>query len=57
MKRIASQIKSFVANENGATAIEYCLIAGLISIAIVTGATQIGQSVLGLLQSASDGFK
>ena len=32
-------------DRNGATAIEYALIAGLISILVVTGATTIGQTV------------
>ena len=32
----------FWLNEDGATAIEYCLIAGIISIAIAAGATTIG---------------
>jgi pilus assembly protein Flp/PilA len=31
-----ANIKSFVANESGATAIEYALIASLIAIALVT---------------------
>jgi pilus assembly protein Flp/PilA len=34
----------FVQNRSGATAIEYGLIAGLICIAIVGGATTLGQS-------------
>ena len=32
----------FWTNERGATAIEYCLIAGLVSMAIVVGAMAIG---------------
>ena len=32
----------FWLNRRGATAIEYCLIAGIISIAVVVGATSIG---------------
>lgn len=35
-------IKRILSNKTGATAIEYALIAGLISIAIVAGATLIG---------------
>jgi pilus assembly protein Flp/PilA len=31
-------------NRSGATVIEYCLIAGIISIAIVGGATMLGNS-------------
>ena len=37
-----SLIKSFLANESGATAIEYALIAGGISIAILTTVGLIG---------------
>ena len=38
----SSVVARFLRCESGATAIEYCLIAGLISIVIVTAATQIG---------------
>jgi pilus assembly protein Flp/PilA len=40
-----SQIKSFVANDDGATAIEYGLIAGLIAVAIVTAVTLVGTNL------------
>ena len=35
-------LKSFVANESGATAIEYALIASLIAVALVTILTNLG---------------
>ena len=35
-------LKAFAANEDGATAIEYGLIAGLISVAIIAALTLIG---------------
>ena len=35
-------IKNFWADEEGATAIEYGLIAGLIAVAIITGASALG---------------
>jgi pilus assembly protein Flp/PilA len=35
-------LRRFWLNKDGATAIEYCLIAGFISIAVVAGATTIG---------------
>jgi len=38
-------IKKFVADESGATAIEYGLIAALIAVAMIAGATQLGQSI------------
>ncbi len=35
----------FLNDESGATAIEYGLIAGLIAVAIITGATALGNSL------------
>jgi pilus assembly protein Flp/PilA len=35
-------LKKFLNNEDGATAIEYGLIAALIGVAIITAATQLG---------------
>jgi pilus assembly protein Flp/PilA len=37
--------KKFLNCENGATAIEYGLIAALIAVAIITGATVLGTSI------------
>ena len=37
-----SYVKSLATNEDGATAIEYGLIAGLIAVAIIAGATTLG---------------
>ncbi|MEY4965700.1 MAG: hypothetical protein RL274_1283 [Pseudomonadota bacterium] len=34
--------KNFIANESGATAIEYGLIAALIAVAIISGVTAVG---------------
>jgi len=38
-------LRNFIRNESGATAIEYALIATLISVAIIGGATAIGSGV------------
>ena len=38
-------ITKFVKDESGATAIEYGLIAALIAVAMIAGATQLGQSI------------
>jgi pilus assembly protein Flp/PilA len=38
-------LKSFIANENGATAIEYGLIAALIAVVIITGLTSVGTNL------------
>ncbi|HWY60267.1 MAG TPA: Flp family type IVb pilin [Rhizomicrobium sp.] len=35
----------FIANENGATAIEYGLIAALIAVVIITGLTTVGTNL------------
>ncbi|MGB3456491.1 MAG: Flp family type IVb pilin, partial [Litorimonas sp.] len=35
----------FVNDESGATAIEYGLIAALVAVAMIAGATQLGQSI------------
>jgi pilus assembly protein Flp/PilA len=42
MSNFISAVKKFIADENGVTAIEYGLIAGLIGVMIVGGATLIG---------------
>ena len=38
-------IKRFVANDSGATAIEYALIASLIAVAIITAVSTVGGKV------------
>jgi len=38
-------MKKFRKDENGATAIEYALIAGLIGVVIIAGATTLGNNV------------
>ncbi|WP_339756071.1 Flp family type IVb pilin [uncultured Hoeflea sp.] len=38
-------LNRFVKDESGATAIEYGLIAALISVALITGATTLGNSL------------
>ena len=46
----------FLRNDGGATAIEYAIIAGFLSIAIVTVVTSIGTSVNALFTSVQAGF-
>ncbi|PYB70239.1 MULTISPECIES: Flp family type IVb pilin [Rhizobium] len=43
----------FVKDESGATAIEYGLIAALISVALITGATTLGNALNTQFQSLS----
>ncbi|MCE4071603.1 MULTISPECIES: Flp family type IVb pilin [Pseudomonas] len=55
VKRLYSRLRTFLSDREGATAIEYAVIAGLISIAIVAAATPIGTkigSLMTLVQNA-----
>jgi len=45
MKSFIKALKSFAASKDGATAIEYALLAGLISVVIVTAVTSLGTSI------------
>lgn len=47
-------IKSLIHDESGATAIEYGLIAGLISVAIIVALTALGGSLDTLFTNISD---
>lgn len=47
-------IARFVKDESGATAIEYGLIAALISVAIITGASTLGNTLNQQFQDLSD---
>ena len=50
MMRLLSQ---FLSDDAGATAIEYALVASLISITIIAGATAIGSSLSGTFNTVS----
>lgn len=56
MERIRALVQDFGARADGATAIEYGLIASFISLVIVAATTQIGQSVRGFFEAVSAGF-
>jgi pilus assembly protein Flp/PilA len=45
MKAIATGVWKFLKDEEGATAIEYALLAGLIAVAFIAGATLLGQNL------------
>lgn len=53
---MVSVFSAFVQDEHGATAIEYGLIAALISIVIITALTTIGTSLNGTFAAVSNGF-
>lgn len=50
-------LKKFLKSETGATAIEYALIATLISVAIIGGATAVGNNVSTGLNEVGDTFE
>jgi pilus assembly protein Flp/PilA len=52
-----TKFKSFVANESGATAIEYALIASLIAIALVTILGQLGSKLSSEFSEVSSALK
>jgi len=49
-----SLLKKFVTDEEGATAIEYGLIAALIAVGIIVAATALGGSLADLFNNISD---
>ena len=56
MKAAREKLVRFLADEHGATAIEYALIAGLIGLAIVGGATALGTATGNSFNNANAGF-
>jgi pilus assembly protein Flp/PilA len=50
-------MKRFFINRDGATAIEYALIAGMISIVILTAVASVGEEVVALFTLVSSGFQ
>lgn len=50
-------LKSFVANESGATAIEYALIASLIAVAIILSITALGSKLQNTFNEVSSNLK
>ncbi|HPF23463.1 MAG: Flp family type IVb pilin [Hyphomonas sp.] len=56
MKAARKQFARFLADDRGATAIEYALIAGIMVIAVVGGATAIGTGASSSFSNAADSF-
>ena len=54
---MADRIKMFLADESGATAIEYALIAGLIALAIIASVTGIGLKLGNTFNEVSSNLK
>jgi pilus assembly protein Flp/PilA len=54
MSNFISAVKTFAADENGVTAIEYGLIAALIGVAMATAAGEVGDKVTLAFQKVRD---
>ena len=50
-------IKTFLTDDSGATAIEYGLIAALIAVVIITALTTIGSNLSGTFNNVANGIK
>ena len=46
----------FLSDDNGATSIEYALIAAFISLAIISGATAVGLDLVNIFGNVSNSF-
>jgi pilus assembly protein Flp/PilA len=53
MKTCLRKIMAFIDDEEGASAIEYGLLVGLIALAIVAGATLLGDSISNMFTRAA----
>jgi pilus assembly protein Flp/PilA len=53
---VSGLLKRFQDDASGATAIEYALIGGFISIVIVASATSIGTQLVGIFTRVNEGF-
>lgn len=54
MKNLMNNVKSFVRDEEGVTAIEYGLIAFLIAVTIIIAVTNVGTALATLFQDIAD---
>jgi Flp pilus assembly pilin Flp len=54
MKRAPAFLSIFRRSDGAATSVEYALVASLISVVVIVGATALGAAVNGKLQAVSD---
>ena len=54
MKNISNAVQKFWADEDGASAIEYGLLASLIALVLVTGASALGLKLNEMFQGVAD---
>ncbi len=52
MKTYLKKAMAFIQDEEGASAIEYALLVGLIALAIIVGAQNLGSAINGKFQAA-----
>jgi pilus assembly protein Flp/PilA len=57
MQNLVRNIRSFIADESGATAIEYGLLAALIAVVIIAGASALGTNINSQFQTIADCIK
>ena len=50
------KVLQFLSTQSGTTAIEYAIVGGIISVAIIAGATLIGIQLSGMFNTAADAF-
>jgi pilus assembly protein Flp/PilA len=50
-------VKNFIADESGATAIEYGLIAALIAVVVITAVTTVGKNLTGTFNNVGNAVK
>lgn len=50
-------VRAFIKREDGASAIEYALIAGLIAVVIITAVTALGTDVASVFEAISTGLE
>jgi pilus assembly protein Flp/PilA len=53
---MSAVVERFIRNEDGATSIEYALIASLISVVILTSVTSAGQELGAVFQKVADAY-
>jgi len=54
MRRLASQVRRFLASEDGPTAVEYAVMLALILVACITIVGTLGKSVSGTFSSVNN---
>ena len=56
IKTLAAEMARLFKEEDGATVVEYCLLIGLIALAIITAVTAVGNPTQQSFQDAANGW-